>query len=532
MTSDRFPVTPVSRRRVLQATAGLGALGALGATRTSAFAAPDEQGRTAAVIGTGFGGSVAALRLGQAGFRTTVFERGRRWAIRKDGNTFPSIRNLDGRASWFAGQVSLGGPAGVPVAKYPGLLDQVKGNGIDSVYGAGVGGGSLVFGAFTSTPRKQDFEHVFPGGTDYDGLLREYYPRVLKMLNASKLPADILAHPNYVGARSWAKTVRRYGAQLRTFEYAVDWDIVRAELAGRATPSFSIGEMGFGANSGAKNSTDHNYLPAAERTGNVTIKPMHEVFEIRPRGNRPGFIVKARQIDNQNRTVRVVTADVDYLFLGAGSFHTTRLLVEARAKGHLPKLSGKIGDGFGANGDFLTARTGLTDDYGPVQGGPGYGRFYDDDFSGGPVSMVYHSTPLPAPGGKLLTTNLIQVFSPERGTIDYNRSTGSAVLNYPFAEHSSILDRRGNAFANHFARRAGGVPIVSRLAGFGSASTYHGLGGVVINKAADLNGSVHGYDNLYVVDGSFMPGEVGLVNPSLTIAAIAERTMDRFVATH
>ncbi|MCB1293142.1 MAG: GMC family oxidoreductase [Gordonia sp.] len=532
MTSESVRTATVSRRRVLQATAALGALGALGSTRTPATAVPGGAGKTAAVIGTGFGGSVAALRLGQAGFRTTVFERGRRWDIRKDGNTFPSITKLDGRASWFAGQVSLGGPAGIPVAKYPGLLDQIKGNGIDSVYGAGVGGGSLVFGAFTSTPRKQDFEHVFPGGTGYDELKRVYYPRALKMLNASKLPADILAHPNYVGARSWAKTVRRYGAHLRTFEYAVDWDIVRAELAGRATPSFSIGEMGFGANSGAKNSTDHNYLPAAERTGNVTIKPMHEVFEIRPRGNRPGFVVKAREIDYQHRTVRIVTADVDYVFLGAGSFHTTRLLVEARAKGHLPKLSGKIGDGFGANGDFLTARTGLTDDYGPVQGGPGYGRFYDDDFPGGPVSMVYHSTPLPYPTGKLLTTNLIQVFSPERGTIDYNRSTGTAELNYPFAEHTSILDRRGNSFANHFARRAGGVPIVSRLAGFGSASTYHGLGGVVINQAADLNGAVRGYDNLYVVDGAFMPGEVGLVNPSLTIAATAERTMDRFVATH
>lgn len=49
-------------------------------------------------------------------------------------------------------------------------------------------------------------------------------------------------------------------------------------------------------------------------------------------------------------------------------------------------------------------------------------------------------------------------------------------------------------------------------------------------SAADLDGAVRGYRNLYVVDGSFCPGAVGLVNPSLTITALAERTMDRFLA--
>ncbi|NED63799.1 NAD(P)-binding protein, partial [Streptomyces sp. SID10244] len=62
--------------------------------------------QTAIVIGTGFGGSVAALRLGRAGIRTTVFERGRRWPIRPDGDTFATFTNPDKRAAWF------GSPAG------------------------------------------------------------------------------------------------------------------------------------------------------------------------------------------------------------------------------------------------------------------------------------------------------------------------------------------------------------------------------------------------------------------------------------
>ena len=112
------------------------------------------------------------------------------------------------------------------------------------------------------------------------------------MLGASNVPADVLAHPNYVGARSWLRVIARYGATPRFIDYAVDWDIVREELAGRARPGVSIGDLSYGVNSGAKNSVDHNYLPAAEATGNVTIKPMHEVFEIRTRSRRAGFVVR------------------------------------------------------------------------------------------------------------------------------------------------------------------------------------------------------------------------------------------------
>lgn len=529
--------TPINRRTLLAGAAGAAAFAALGRTTGEAAARPPNDGPTAIVIGSGFGGAVAALRLGEAGIRTTVLERGRRWPIRDDGDTFATFTSPDGRAAWFSDTVGVTSSVGIPVQRYPGILDRVKGNGIDSVYGAGVGGGSLAFGSFTPTPRKKDFEHVFPAGANFDELAATYYPRARNMLNASKLPADIMAHPRYIGTRTWRETVRRYGGEPVSFEYAIDWDIVRAELAGRRRASIIAGELGFGVNSGAKNSVDRNYLPAAEKTGNVTIKPMHEVFEIRPRSRRPGFVVRSRLIDDQHRTRKIVTVEADYLFMAAGSFHTTRMLIEARAKGTLPKLSRKIGDGFGANGDFLTARTGLLDDYGAQQGGPGFGRLYEDDLPGGPASIVYHSTPLPSPLGKTATTNLIQVHSDERGSIDYNHATGTAEINYPFPE-GNRLDRRGAAFAQHFwqkaevrhGRPASGIPVYSRAVGFGSSSTYHGLGGVVMNRAAGYDGAVRGYDNLYVVDGSFAPGAVGLVNPALTITALAERTMARFLA--
>ncbi|MCH5643468.1 GMC oxidoreductase [Gordonia sp. ABSL49_1] len=531
----------LTRRSLLKGAAAAGAITAATAAigRGAGATAAAERG-TAIVIGSGFGGAVAALRLGQAGFRTTVFERGRRWPIRPDGNTFATFDRPDRRAAWFSDTAGISSSLQVPVERYPGVLDAIKGNGIESVYGAGVGGGSLVFGAFSAQPDKPDFEMLFPGGTDYDGLARTYYPRARRMLNATPLPPDILAHPNYVGARSWLRTVARYGVRPSFIDYSINWDLVRKELSGRVRPGVSIGDLSYGVNSGAKNSVDHNYLPAAEATGNVTIKPMHEVFEIRPRSRRRGFVVRARVIDDKHRTLRIVTAEADYLFLAAGSYHTTSLLVRARAHGTLPRLSPRIGDGFGGNGDFLIVRTALREQYGPIQGGPGYSRLREDRLPGGPAAIVYQASPFPSPLGGTATTHLIQVHTDERGTIDYDHATRGTQLNYPYPEGTSVLDRRGAAFAQHFHERTetrygfpqNGIPLYSRSFGFGSGSTFHGLGGVVIGQAATADGGVKGYDDLYVVDGSFCPGAVGLVNPSLTITALAERTMDRFLARH
>src|SRR5690349_3398706 len=103
----------------MRSAAGAGALVALGATVTPAQAAP---GQTAIVIGTGFGGAVAARRLGEAGYRTTVFERGRRWPIRPDGNTFATTTNPDKRAAWFGSPAGASAASGLPVEPYPGVL--------------------------------------------------------------------------------------------------------------------------------------------------------------------------------------------------------------------------------------------------------------------------------------------------------------------------------------------------------------------------------------------------------------------------
>ncbi len=156
----------------------------------------------AIVIGTGFGGAVAALRLGQAGIDTVVLERGRRWPIRSDGNTFATFEQPDGRAYWLRDRTPealLGLPQlEKPIDRYTGLFDVVEGNGIAIGAGAGVGGGSLVFNSIIVKPRRALFERVFPAAIDFDEMEQVFYPRVSSIIRSSRIPEDILATDYYL----------------------------------------------------------------------------------------------------------------------------------------------------------------------------------------------------------------------------------------------------------------------------------------------------------------------------------------------
>src|SRR4029453_3935813 len=144
--------TTTSRREFLRAivagSAGLGILGrrARGRAHTTDFV-------PALVIGSGFGGAVAALRLAEAGVHTIVLERGRRWPISPSGDTFATFEKPDGRAAWlspFTAVALVGAQLGVPpppVDVFAGILEGIQADGIAVAAGAGVGGGSLVYNA-------------------------------------------------------------------------------------------------------------------------------------------------------------------------------------------------------------------------------------------------------------------------------------------------------------------------------------------------------------------------------------------------
>ncbi|MEU8240102.1 GMC oxidoreductase [Actinoplanes missouriensis] len=529
-----FTHRSVTRRNVLR----IGALAAAGTLP----ALPALQGRTALVIGSGFGGAVAAWRLAQAGMVVTVLERGRRWTVDGSGTTFCTISNPDWRCAWFGDRPPLGLDTGKPVERRAGLIQKHVGDGIQVMCGAGVGGGSLVIGMFLPQPRRADWEKIYPAELRYSDFEQTYWPRARQSLGAAPIPSDIQNHPQYVGARSWLQYLSEFGRAAVPVPFGVNWDVIRDELAGRVVKCHVIGEGPFGSNSGAKNSVDHNYLKWAEATGRVTVLPLHEVTSLREVSGSDRIEATARQIDETGAVLATRTFAADYLFLAAGSLNTTSLLLGSRARGGLPRLtSTEVGKGWGNNGDFLVARLNLRKPVGSAQGGPGNVKFYDDSNPYAPAAMAWESAPIPSwlPN---TTAHLITSLVSERGEIRYDAATGGGKVYWPYAEMETAADRAGRDLATRLwwategsrGSLLTGLPSYDRNTGMGlgSRNTYHPLGGLVMGRATDFGGRVAGYENLYCVDGALLPGSAALANPALTITANAERCLDQFLAAH
>jgi cholesterol oxidase len=221
-----------------------------------------------------------------------------------------------------------------------------------------------------------------------------------------------------------------------------------------------------------------------------------------------------------------------YLFLAAGSIGTTSLLVRARATGALPALNDHVGRHWAANGDIPVIR-GLLPPTNPGTGGPG-GHFIMEDLDNpfGPTSLVEIVLPphiaaaLSAFGAPPAFANYASLgIPPAIGAFAYDPATDAVGLTWPAAD-----PRLGNflAAAQHtlavMDQRNGSLTL-----SFNPAVSAHPLGGAVLGKACDLDGRVKGCPGLYVVDGALIEGSTGLANPSFTIAALAERCMDRIL---
>ncbi len=510
----------LNRRRFLQSS--LAAALSIGASKLRAVAVDPVEHVEAIVIGSGFGGAVASLRLGEAGIETIVLERGRRWDITGSGDTFCTNEQLDGRSTWLSPVTVL--PNLVPavgINVYTGVLDVKKGNSINAYRGAGVGGGSLVYGAITYQPTEELFYRVFPRTIDYSELDGIYYPRVRSILKASEIPDDILQTNYFLGSRIFQQQALKAGLRTRKVDVAFDWDIVRQEISGQKVASVITGQYFYGNNSGAKNSVDHNYLKMAEATGHVEIRPLHVVTSILE-DDQEHYRVNYNQINEHGEVLAQKSVVGRYLFLAAGSIGTTELLLQAKANRTLPRLNNQVGKFWGPNSDSTTLIV-SHEKTNPTLGAPGVIAVEHLD---NPIApLILEPIPIPfSPQG--IQAVLGQAISKPEGYLTYNTSTQSTDLFWSTNSTDSQKNAQALQHTYQLLNSANGTTLAQPP---NSSITAHPLGGAVIEQACSSYGQVYGYRNLFVVDGALIPGSTACTNPSLTIAALAERCMDRFL---
>jgi cholesterol oxidase len=548
----------LTRRELLQLTAVAGA-GAVGActgdnapndSATDAMdaamdaagdtpmvdAGPGDGGVTMArvvIIGSGFGGAVAALRLAEAGIDSIVLERGKRWPIRPGSwNTFAQLLLPDRRSTWLSETTVLPFGPIFTIQRYIGVLERVVGNGINLYHGAGVGGGSLVYGGMLVTPREEAFTHVFPSTIPYAEMSSTYYPRARATLRATPCPDDIIQYDEYTSERVFRDQATRAGVNYQQVDVGVDWDVIRAEHAGTVPRSALNGEVIYGNNNGCKISLDMTYLKDAEASGHCQVLPQHRVRDI-TRADSGKYVVMVDEIDDRGETVSLKTFVCDYLFVSAGCNGTNNLFVKAKAKGLLPMLDDHVGQNFGNNGNAMFMRW----DLGVSTGARGQGSFAGQaiaDFDN-PISaaLVEHAQ-FPSGQDCNCLLQLGMCLDTGAGNFTYDATTDRAVVNWPdgaantpMTAMQNLADRLNTANGGTLNGSAlnGQLVINGILTGF----TYHPIGGMTIGTATDLYGRVNNYPKLYVLDGSLLPRSAGGVNPALTITALAERCIEKII---
>ena len=204
--------TQISRRAMLGGSVAAAATTALAGCVAPSAPPRRRERRRVVVIGTGFGGSVTALRLARSGVDVTLVERGRRWSSGQRG-TFPTMFAADRRVSWLSAENTAAGNLipSLPWQPYTGLLERIPGRGMDVVCAAAVGGGSLPYHGMSVQPRGDLFDRVMPDELDYEEFDRRWYPFVRANLGATPIPDDVLASTRYSSSRKFIEYVRAAG---------------------------------------------------------------------------------------------------------------------------------------------------------------------------------------------------------------------------------------------------------------------------------------------------------------------------------
>lgn len=505
----------------------------------------------AIIVGSGFGGSVSALRLAEKGYRVLVIEKGKRF----QPEDFPRTNREVNRWLW------------APRLGWRGLFKMTFLPHITALSGVGVGGGSLVYANTLPTPPESFFKgEEWAHLADWRSELEPHYKTARMMLGATKnqLPGD--------ADRALEAVAGKTG---RADKYAMNPVGVYFGEPGVTKPDPYFGGKGpdrtgcigcggcmLGCRYNSKNTLDKNYLYLAEREG-AQILPDTKVTWVNP--IEGGYCV---QTDNgEFRATKV--------FLCGGVLGTVPLLLKLKENSSgLPALSAQLGDFVRTNSESLIGVVSNNHDL-DFSKGVAIGSILQTDehshlepcrYPPGSDFFRYLAAPhVPGTTAVQRLAHLIRILATNpvrylRSIMKRDHARRTAILLYMRSIEGHLRLKLGRSIWTGFQRglssehTAGprptnSIPEATELArefarhvdGFaqslitetflGIPTTAHILGGCCMGAnvgegVIDINHEVFGYPGLYVVDGSAMSANLG-VNPSLTITAMAERALSR-----
>jgi cholesterol oxidase len=513
------------------------------------------------VIGSGFGGSVSALRLSEKGHSVGVLECGRRFADHELPSSTADLKSYFWR----------------PFLGMKGIFRLTTFRDVSVVSGCGVGGGSLGYANTLYVPPKQFFEdRQWAEMNDWESALAPHYEEAQRMLGVVQTPTEDPAD----------QLLRELGEELGVGDTNKKTPVgVYFGEPGVTVPDPFFGGEGpertgcrecgrcmVGCPHGSKNTLVKNYLYLAEKRG-AHVMPERTVVDVRPLGDgsgKDGYEVESVRSGAWLRKERRVQR-ARGVVVSAGPLGTNKLLQRCRLNGSLGRISARLGELVRTNSESilmvtvpedypedLIKRVAITSSIYPDPNTHIETVTYGDD--GDSMHRLYTllvgdgtrvTRPLKWLAQVLLhPRRLAQVLFPKH----YSRRTIIILVMQTLDNAIALRPREGpfgslwlkteqdperpiptfipvaNQAAEWFAKRTGGIAQSSTTeALFNIPTTAHILGGAVIapdpsRGVLDARQRVYGYENLLVCDGSAIPANVG-VNPSLTITALAEHAM-------
>ncbi len=507
------------------------------------------------IIGSGFGGSVSALRLSEKGYKVLVVEKGREFKA----TDFPKTNWQLRKWLWL------------PALRFFGIQKLSFFRHVTILSGVGVGGGSLVYANTLPKPKSPFFKHgSWQGLDDWENKLAPHYETAWRMLGAATnpylAPADLSlkAMADNMGKPFQPTRVSVYFGEKGKTVTDPYFDGAGPERTG----CIFCGACMTGCRYNAKNTLDKNYLYLARQQG-AEVLAEHQVVDVIPQGEQGehGYDVVYKSSTSwwgRKKTIR--TKGV--IFAG-GVLGTVPLLLKLK-KTRLPNLSERVGHMVRTNNESLTVHS--------VYRGPYTGKMADGIAIGSIMTMDENSHIEPVRYGKgsgFWSTVLVPVVNERNFFLRMAKLLGRLVLTLPqkikimftrdFAANSSVLlfmqhldstirfkrglfgmrsavDKQAKKptafipealrFARHYAKSIKAIPQVMFTETLtGIPSTAHILGGACMGADAsqgviDKDNKVFNYHNMYVFDGSMISANPG-VNPSLTITAITEYGMSK-----